>query len=314
MKRKNLIGLGIVAPVALGVSALTAASAKLYDYAFRRVDYVPETSADKQKYADDYYRYVNWFHKVTTKQWTLHPSDLENRVEATFIPSANENAKTTVIIAHGYKGNGETMSNYAKMFYDMGYNVLLPDDRAHGNSSGDYINFGWIDRLDFVEWAHSVINNVGEDSKIIMFGVSMGGATIQMTSGEKLPSQVKLLISDCGYSNLRSELAYLLKHQFHLSPTVFVPIINAINHHRMGFSIDDVSSVKQLRKNTRPFLFIHGEKDIYVPTYMVDECFEACPEPKDIWIVPNASHAESFWMNPKAYQAKIQRFIDNYSD
>ncbi|AMV60869.1 Hydrolase of the alpha/beta superfamily [Pediococcus damnosus] len=66
-------------------------------------------------------------------------------------------------------------------------------------------------------------------------------------------------------------------------------------------------------QNTRPFLFIHGEKDIYVPTYMVDESFEACPDPKEIWIVPNASHAESFWINPQAYQTKIQQFIDKYS-
>lgn len=313
MKRKNLIGFGLVAPLALGITGITAASARLYDYAFRRVDYVPETSADKQKYADEYYNYVNWFHNIPTHHWTLHADDLENRVEATFIPAAKLDSKKTVIIAHGYKGNGETMSNYAKMFYDMGYNVLLSDDRAHGRSSGDYINFGWIDRLDFVDWANSVVSRIGADSQIIMFGVSMGGATIQMTSGENLPPQVKLMISDCGYSSLRDELSYLLKEQFNLPSKIFVPLINAINHHRMGFSIDDVSSIRQLRKNTRPFLFIHGEKDIYVPTYMVDESFEACPDPKEIWIVPNVSHAESFWINPQAYQTKIQQFIDKYS-
>ena len=74
----------------------------------------------------------------------------------------------------------------------------------------------------------------------------MGGATVEMMSGEDLPSQVKAIIADCGYSSIEEELAYLLKRQFHLPKYPFVPT-NDINCHRMGYYLSDVSSVEQLK-------------------------------------------------------------------
>lgn len=313
MKKDVKLGLTIVAPIMLATSGVAALSSRLYDYAFRRIDYVPDASEDKQKYADEYFAYVDWFKKVPSELWALHPDDPENFVSATYIPAQNLSAKT-VIIAHGYKGSGETMCNFAKMFYDWGFNVLCPDDRAHGKSSGDYINFGWLDRLDYVEWAKEVVRKTGENAEIVMFGVSMGGATIQMVSGESLPPQVKVLISDCGYSSLDEELSFLLKQQFHIPKFPMTQIISQINKHRLGFSISEVSSVKQLQKNTRPIFFIHGEKDKFVPTWMLAKSFEATDAPKNRWIVPNAVHAESFWINPKEYKNKIHSFVCNYMD
>lgn len=309
MKRKYRIGLEILAPITLVASGVAAAATRFYDYAFRRVDYVPDAAADKQKYADEYFEYVNWFNSVPSEHWTLHKEDLENHVEATFIPAEHRSDKT-VIIAHGYKGNGEAMANFAKMFYDNGFNVVCPDDRAHGTSSGDYINFGWLDRLDYVEWAKMVVDKIGNNSEIVLFGVSMGSATIQMTSGEKLPPQVKVLISDCGYSSLDEELTYLLKTQFHLPRTPLTQIISQINRRRLGFSIDEVSSVKQLQKNKLPIMFIHGEKDLYVPTSMLEKSYAATQGPKAKWIVKNAVHAESFWINPIEYKNRVMDFIN----
>ena len=58
-------------------------------------------------------------------------------------------------MAHGYMGSAETMSVFAKMYHDWGYNVLAPDARGHGKSQGDYIGFGWPDRKDYVQWIES---------------------------------------------------------------------------------------------------------------------------------------------------------------
>lgn len=305
----------IVRPLLIPLTAVTAGSFllsyHLFKFAFERVDHVPPTSKEKQKYADAYYDYVDWMKNVPSKTWILNANSPENKVVASFIP-ADKPSKKTVIIAHGYKGNRETMANYVKMFHEMGFNALVPDDRGHGESSGEYINFGWLDRLDYLRWIKRVIGYVGEDSRILLFSVSMGGATVEMISGENLPSQVKALIADCGYSSIREELTYLLKQQFHLPEYPVEPLVSQINHHVLGFSLDKVSSTHQLAKNKLPILFIHGGRDTYVPVGMAYENYQATKAPKQLWIVKNATHAESFWYNPEAYRDRVMTFLKTY--
>lgn len=308
MKKTTMASLAAPFVLATGVAGI---SERLYQYAFKRVNQVPETSAEKQKYASAYYNYVNWLRDQPTETWTLHGDDPQQQLVATYL-AATPASKQTVIISHGYKGNGETMANYAQLFHELGYNVLLPDDRAHGKSAGRYITFGWLDRLDYLDWLKRIINHDGEDVQIVLFGVSMGGATVEMMSGEQLPAQVQAIIADCGYSSIDDELVYLLKRNFHLPKYPFLPAVSAINRRRLGFNLHQVSSVAQLKHNYRPILFIHGEKDVFVPASMLEENYAATQGPKVKWIVPNATHAESFWVNPAAYQQHVRDFLQQY--
>lgn len=288
------------------------ASEYFFRLAFKRVDYVPETSADKQKYADAYWNYVDWFKKVEKEHWTFTIAGEKEHLSAYFIPAKNRDSKKAVVISHGYKGNGETMSNYAKMFYEMGFSVLLPDDRGHGESAGKYISFGWLDRLDYLQWLQKLIVRLGDQAKIVLFGVSMGAATVEMLSGEQLPPQVRCIIADCGYSSIDAELTFLLKRQYHLPKYPFYPLVSTINHHRLGYYLGDVSSIEQLKKNKLPIFFIHGEKDRYVPSYMALENYQASDSEKELWIVKDASHAESFWIDPDEYKEHITKFLEKY--
>ncbi|MDW7650471.1 MAG: alpha/beta hydrolase [Bacillota bacterium] len=73
------------------------------------------------------------------------------------------------------------MAGYARFYLEeRGYNVLLPDNRGHGESQGHYIGFGRHDRLDCLQWVDEIISRNGEDSVIVLHGVSMGGATVLM--------------------------------------------------------------------------------------------------------------------------------------
>lgn len=308
MKKKNFF---VSAVLGTGIASAVLVSEYLFKFAFKRVDYVPEAAADKQKYAESYWKYVEWFKGVTKEKWTFSIGNEEENMSAYFVPS-KVGSSNVVIISHGYKGNGETMANYAKMFYDKGYNILLPDDRGHGESAGKYISFGWLDRLDYLKWIAKVIERVGVKSKIVLFGVSMGAATVEMLSGENLPPQVKCLIADCGYSSIHEELTYLLKQQFHLPKYPFYPLVSTINHRRLGYYLDDISSTEQLKKNNLPIFFIHGEKDDYVPSYMALENYRATNSAKELWIVKGASHAESYWINPSKYKKHIDDYLDKY--
>ena len=121
------------------------------------------------------------------------------------------------------------MGQYAALFHQLGYNVLLPDARSHGASQGHFIGYGWPERNDVKKWSQYIIKKQGSNSKIVIFGLSMGAATAMMTSGEKLPTQVKAIIEDCGYTSIEDELNYEANKLYKLPAMVEVPIVKLLS-------------------------------------------------------------------------------------
>lgn len=233
------------------------------------------------------------------------------QLSAIYLPVTEKNQQTA-ILAHGYMGNAETMAEYAKMYHDWGYNVLVPDARGHGQSAGNYIGFGWHERKDYLQWINQVIAMNGQEEKITLFGISMGAATVMMVSGEDLPNNVVSIVEDCGYSSINDELAYQLKKMFHLPAFPLVPITSLITKIRSGYFFSEGNAVKQLAKNTRPILFIHGEADRFVPFSMLDKVYQATSAPKESWTVADARHALSFSIAEEEYREKLGTFLKKY--
>ena len=63
----------------------------------------------------------------------------------------------------------------------------------------------------------------------------MGAATVMMTSGEKLPDNVKAIVEDCGYSTVNQELQYQLKELFNLPSFPLVNVTSGITKLRAGY-------------------------------------------------------------------------------
>lgn len=226
---------------------------------------------------------------------------------------ANKPTNKTAIVVHGYSSNAKEMSSYGKFYYEtLGYNILMADNRGHGQSEGDYIGFGWPDRIDYLKWIDYIIENVGSDSQIIMHGVSMGGSTVLMTSGEELPTNVKAIISDCAYTSVKDELSYQMKRMYDLPSFPLVESTSLLTKIKNGYFFEEASALKQVAKSKTPILFIHGDKDTFVPYEMVYKLYDACSSEKDIFIVPNADHATAYKVDPKGYEKKITYFIGKY--
>lgn len=112
---------------------------------------------------------------------------------AWYVPAAEATDKT-VIVVHGFGQDKRRMRPYAYLFHKLGYNVLLPDNMAHGESEGQLIGYGWNDRLNLIRWAELLVEE-NPQSQLVLYGLSMGGATVMMASGEEsLPEQVYALI------------------------------------------------------------------------------------------------------------------------
>lgn len=215
------------------------------------------------------------------------------------------------IVVHGYTSQGKLMASYAEEFYKMGYNIIIPDLRGHGQSEGNYIGMGWDERLDIIDLTKYIVDNY-TNTEIVLFGVSMGAATVMTTSGEKLPSNVKAIIEDCGYTSAWNQFAYQLKSLFKLHSFPLLDVASLICKIKAGFFISRVSPIKQIKKSITPTLFIHGDEDDFVPFFMLDELYNASPVEKEKLIIRGAAHAKASYVNPKLYWETIEKFLNSH--
>lgn len=223
----------------------------------------------------------------------------------------NNKSNKWVIAVHGYSSEGKGTAQYAKNYYDMGYNVIIPDLRGHGKSDGDYIGMGWDERFDIIDLVNYIVEK-DSNAEIVLFGVSMGAATVINASGEELPSNVKAVVEDCGYTSAWSEFSHQLKTLFDLPSFPMMNVASLIGRIKAGYWIGDAAPSDQIVKSKTPTLFIHGDKDDFVPYSMLDELYNKGTMPKEKLIIKGAGHAKSSKINPKLYWETVDNFLNKY--
>lgn len=230
------------------------------------------------------------------------------KLHATWFPC--EGSKKVVICFHGYTSEGLNDYSTLALFYrNNGYNLLIVDERAHGQSEGKYIGFGCLDRHDAMLWIRKMIEKLGEDCKILLHGDSMGAATVLMTTGLKLPPQVKAAVSDCAFTSAWDVFTSVLNNMYHLPAFPLMQIANRMIKQKAGYELDECDARKEVAKAEIPILFIHGSADSFVPCSMVYELYEACRTEKKLLVIEGAGHVESCYRDEKLYQEAIESFI-----
>jgi len=253
------------------------------------------------------------------------------KLHAFYVASAEPTNRTAVIV-HGYEACAFRIMHIGFLYnHDLGYNILLPDLQYHGQSEGTTIQMGWKDRLDVIEWM-DVANNIFksttkglsenetnnatpmnyDNTQMVVHGISMGAATTMMVSGEKLPNYVKAFVEDCGYTSVWDQFKKELNETYGLPAFPVLYTANLFCKFRFGWGFKEASALEQVKKCTRPMLFIHGQKDLYVPTRMVHPLFEAKSAPKQLLLVPEAIHAYSYKQAPKKYTETVRQFLQPY--
>ena len=222
-----------------------------------------------------------------------------------------QNSNKWAIVVHGYGGSGKLMSDKSKYFYDMGYNVLIPDLRGHGKSEGDYIGMGWKDRLDIISWINFIIKE-NPNAEIVLHGTSMGAATVLMTSGENLPSNVKAIVADCAYTSAWDEFSYQLETYLKVPSYYILNVTNMVTKLKAGYSLKEASALECVKKATVPILYIHGDKDKFVPYSMMDKLYDATNSPKEKLTIEGGEHANSDLVSPFLYWITLEDFLNQY--
>ena len=191
---------------------------------------------------------------------------------------APEKSRKFVLCIHGCRTNSKSeFAPFIRFYHDQGYNVFLPDDRAHGESEGELIGFGCLDRFDVVDWAKFLVDEYGEDIEILIQGVSMGAAASINACGEdNLPKQVMGLVADCSFTSVIEQFGNSFQSIFHIPKFPFVPLCSLMSKFRGGYSFYEHSPLENSAKIKVPVLFIQGDEDNLVKPEMAKRLYDAC--------------------------------------
>ena len=218
------------------------------------------------------------------------------------------------LMFHGYKGTSERdLNGGVERCFQLGHSALLIDHRGAGYSDGDVITFGILEKRDCLSWIDFAVKEFGEDSRLILTGISMGAATVMMAAGspaagEELPPQIQYVLADCGYTSPREIISKVMR-EMKLPPALLYPCATLGARLFGGFNLNEDSPIEAMKRCKIPVVFAHGDTDDFVPYDMSVRLYEACAsEKKKLVTIPGAGHGLAFPVGRDEYVNALAEF------
>ncbi len=250
--------------------------------------------------------YVKWLESKAEK---VAMKNSEGKSLSGLSLSGNTTSHSYIIICHPLTSNSLDMALYAYHFYDLGFNVLLPDSRGYGDSEYNKITFGYSEKNDILDWVNGIVKKDAK-AKIFLFGIGMGGSTVLMASELKLPENVKGIISDSAYSDVKALFKENIKEFYPVPSFPAVEIASLYVKATQGWSFADADVVESVGKSQVPILIIHGGEDSIVPVDQSNDLYEACPvKGSDHLLIRGAMHAQTQAFQSEKYWKGVDEFI-----
>ena len=251
-----------------------------------------------------------WLGKVEREKLNMESDDGKILVARQIV--TDENTNKWVMLLHGFNGSMEDVYDVAMHYTGEGYNVLLPDLRACGESEGSLIGMGWLDRLDVINWADVILKD-HPDAEIVIHGVDMGADAALMLSGEPLKSSIKAIVAEGAYTSAWEVVKTEYKTRHESWPTF--PILNMVNPVLKiwaGYSLKEADATKQVKKATVPILLIQGGQDTYATEEMTAQLDKAIASSHEVLTIPGGTHGDCRYADPDTYYNKTFEFIGGY--
>lgn len=219
-------------------------------------------------------------------------------------------AKRVIIAMHGWRSTwSRDFGIIADFWYQNGCSVLYVQQRGQGESDGDYMGFGMLERYDCREWIRWVNERTEEKLPIYLGGASMGATTVLMTAGMVLPENVKGIVADCGFTSPYAIWKHVVENNLHMPYAFYQAAANDLCRKKIHVGAKDYSAVDAMKECKVPVLFIHGTDDQFVPVEMTYENYKACVAPKRLFVVPGADHGMSYYTDQAGYEKCMLEFF-----
>lgn len=283
---KSLITFGMV--LAIGYSAvclfLFAAQGKFIFFPARAIETTPK---------DFQLGYQDVVLPIPTK------TGVAETVHGWWIPalerSVNRRESGKVLLyLHGNGLNVGANVEHANRFHRLGLSVFLIDYRGYGKSQGDFPSESRVYEDAQLAWDYLVKQRGIKPSQIYIYGHSLGGA-IAIDLAVRHPEAAGLIVEG-SFTSARAMV------DFQAGVYRVFPIDLLLTQR-----FDSIAKVDRLQM---PVLFIHGSADTVVPTQMSKKLFDAAPEPKQLYIVPDGGHNNSAQIGGAEYLLRVRQFLD----
>lgn len=218
-----------------------------------------------------------------------------------------------LICAHGYRGDARAEAPYAKHLYEKGYSIVFVQMRAHEHDENRYCSMGYYEKDIILAWI-DFLTRTEPDCRILLHGVSMGAATVMLTTGENLPGNVRCVVADCGYTSCWDIYSSQIKNVAKISPDPILAAVNAVSRIRGNFDFKKCSPKEAVARSSTPTLFIQGTDDDMVPYTMSDELVAACAAEKEQLVIPDAVHAGCAAKDAELYFGTMDAFAEKYME
>lgn len=222
-----------------------------------------------------------------------------------------EQQKRVILAMHGWRSCwARDFGAVADFFRENDCTVLYAQQRGQGESGGDYMGFGMIERFDCLEWIKWLNGNGFSGSSIYLAGISMGATTVLMTAGfPELPENVVGVLADCGFTSAGAEWKYISECNLGIPFDRRRKHLDALCRKRIELDSNAYTTLDAMKTCRVPILFVHGEADSFVPVEMTLQNYEACQSPKKLLLVPGANHGMSYFRNRSGYEAAVKDFF-----
>ena len=248
---------------------------------------------------------LNWVNNKNYEDIYIKSFD-HLKLHAIFIK--HNSPKGIIILAHGYRSTKERdIYSSVHEYYNLGFSIVVIDQRGCGLSEGKYITFGLNESKDLNAWVNYLAKKY-PTIPIVLGGISMGATSVLLVNN----NLVRGMIVDSGFISPWEEINYCIKHYFHIPGIIFLPMINIYTNIIGKFDLKKTNTIKTLKKLNVPILFIHGGDDDFVPSINTDLNYDAYSGPKKLLIIDNANHGMSYLVNKELYVSTIKEFLDIY--
>jgi fermentation-respiration switch protein FrsA (DUF1100 family) len=235
------------------------------------------------------------------------------KLQGTYIRS-REGGHRTVILLHGLYQNRSMCLPYISMYRDLGYNVLLVDQRGHGESGGAHTEWGLAEMADLDSWVHW-LKSRDPSVRIGMHGISLGAAMALLYSGTDQGRNLSFYVADSSYGNLTElgrEKIYNWSQDQRLiwGYNVLDPFFQAAMFYHTHKLVADIEPMQAVKHSSAPILFLHGSADELVPARTARLLYEQCAsQKKSLHIFQDSPHAAAISTDRGDYERVLTAFL-----